>query len=269
MPADPGQHHVEQHEVGVHGVEQVEGLRAVAGDLHPEALPPEADGQGVDEGLLVLHDQHGASARSCHPASRDRRGGPAAVPASGTRRVNVEPSPSTDVTDDLSAVVGHHVAHDGEPEPGAAGLAAPGLVDPVEALEDAVQVAAGDADAVVVHAPAPTWPPSGGTSTSTVAPGSEYFTAFSTRLPTAETSWRRLPTDVAPGSRRRRGPGCPESAASGACTRRRPPGRRRPTVDHLGQRLAAQLDAGQLEQVVDDAGQPVGLGDQLRREAAR
>ena len=30
---DPGQHHVEQHEVGLDGVEHVEGLGAVAGDL--------------------------------------------------------------------------------------------------------------------------------------------------------------------------------------------------------------------------------------------
>ena len=32
MPDTFGQHHVEQHEVGAHGVEHVEGLGAVAGD---------------------------------------------------------------------------------------------------------------------------------------------------------------------------------------------------------------------------------------------
>ena len=56
-----GQHHVEQHEVGADGVEQVEGLGAVAGDLHPEALAGEADGQGVDEAVLVLDDEDGGA----------------------------------------------------------------------------------------------------------------------------------------------------------------------------------------------------------------
>ena len=46
-------------------------------------------------------------------------------------------------------VVGH-VAHDGEPEPGAARDAAAAVVDPVETLEDPVEVAGGDADAVVL-----------------------------------------------------------------------------------------------------------------------
>ena len=35
----------------------VEGLGAVAGDLHPEALALEADGEGVDEAVLVLDDE--------------------------------------------------------------------------------------------------------------------------------------------------------------------------------------------------------------------
>ena len=39
MPETFGQHDVEQHEVGRDGVEQVERLGAVAGDLHPEPLP--------------------------------------------------------------------------------------------------------------------------------------------------------------------------------------------------------------------------------------
>ena len=54
---DPGQHHVEQHEVGLDRVEEVEGLRAVARHLDAEALASQPDGQGLDEGLLVLDDQ--------------------------------------------------------------------------------------------------------------------------------------------------------------------------------------------------------------------
>ena len=50
---------------------------------------------------------------------------------------------------DLAAVVGGDVADDGQAEPGAAGVAAAGPVDPVEALEDAVEVAGRDADALV------------------------------------------------------------------------------------------------------------------------
>ena len=57
MPDTFGQHHVEQHEVGLHGVEDVERLGAVAGDLHAEALALEADREGLDEGVLVLDDQ--------------------------------------------------------------------------------------------------------------------------------------------------------------------------------------------------------------------
>ena len=56
--------------------------------------------------------------------------------------MNVEPSPSRDDTEHLAAVVRGHVAHDGQAEAGAAGVAAAALVDAVEALEDALEVAA-------------------------------------------------------------------------------------------------------------------------------
>src|SRR6476620_5346973 len=52
---------------------------------------------------------------------------------------------------DAAAVVGGHVAHDGQAQAGAARLPAAGPVDAVEALEDAVEVARRDADAVVPH----------------------------------------------------------------------------------------------------------------------
>src|SRR4051812_15318835 len=50
-----------------------------------------------------------------------------------------------------ATVVGGHVAHDGETQAGAARLAAAGPVDPVEALEDPVEIASGDPDAAVAH----------------------------------------------------------------------------------------------------------------------
>ena len=50
-----------------------------------------------------------------------------------------------------TVVVLQDVAHDGEAEPGATGLAAARLVDAVEALEHALEVACRDADAAVAH----------------------------------------------------------------------------------------------------------------------
>ena len=52
---------------------------------------------------------------------------------------------------DVAAVVGGDVADDRQAEAGAAGVAAAGPVDAVEALEDAVEVAGRNADALVVH----------------------------------------------------------------------------------------------------------------------
>src|SRR5215212_9696216 len=52
---------------------------------------------------------------------------------------------------DLAPVVAGHVAHDGEAEPRAPRLPAPGPVDPVEPLEDPLEVPLGDPDAGVRH----------------------------------------------------------------------------------------------------------------------
>src|SRR5690606_24917411 len=57
--------------------------------------------------------------------------------------------PLLGVEEDLAVVVLDDVAHDGQPEPGAAGLAAAGPIHPVEPLEDPLEVPAGDADAVI------------------------------------------------------------------------------------------------------------------------
>ena len=48
-------------------------------------------------------------------------------------------------------MVGSHVPNDGQPQSGAARVAAASLVDSIEALEDPLEVAAGDTDAVIAH----------------------------------------------------------------------------------------------------------------------
>ena len=54
----PGQHQVEQDQVGFDGGEQPQRLVAVTGHGHVEALAGQPDDQGVDEGLVVLGQQH-------------------------------------------------------------------------------------------------------------------------------------------------------------------------------------------------------------------
>ena len=49
----------------------------------------------------------------------------------------------------VAAVVLHRVLDDAEPEPGAAGVAAAGVIDAEEALEHAVALVFGDADALI------------------------------------------------------------------------------------------------------------------------
>ena len=116
---DLRQHHVEQDEVGPHGVEQVERLGAVAGDLHPEPLALQPDGQGLDEGLLVLDDEDRGRRQSSLirlPASWSSQTG---TGPSGQAQGERRPSPSLDVDRTLAVVVAGHVADDGQPEPGA------------------------------------------------------------------------------------------------------------------------------------------------------
>ena len=60
--------------------------------------------------------------------------------------MKVEPTPSIDSTRHLATVVAGDVTDDREAEPGAAGRPRPCPVDPVEPLEDAVEVTSGNAD---------------------------------------------------------------------------------------------------------------------------
>ena len=82
-----GQHHVQQHEIGLHLVEAAQRFGAVGGHLHVEPFLGQADGEDFHIALLVLNDQH-------HLAT----GGHHTTPFTGRRRVKVEPSPSTLLT---------------------------------------------------------------------------------------------------------------------------------------------------------------------------
>ncbi len=160
MPLTPRQHHVEQHQVGVHQVEALERLGPSRGDLDAEPLRGRSpiDNARSDEAgssSSIHHPPSGCadhcSSLVCHPA----RGTCALVrraPVStatgrhaGRTERELEPSPSTDAPH-LATVVRRHVTHDRQPEPGAAGRRGSCPVDPVEALEDAVEVARRDAE---------------------------------------------------------------------------------------------------------------------------
>ena len=147
------QHHVEQHEVGLVQRRTRRGprrRRGRPGDV--EALAAQADGERLDEGLLVLDDEHGLGhGQATSPMAVVAAVVAAGDGAAGRWSVNVEPTPSTRLDRHRAAVVGGDVAHDGQAEAGAAGLAAAGPVDAVEALEDAVEVGGRDADAVVAR----------------------------------------------------------------------------------------------------------------------
>src|SRR5437762_3223341 len=68
------------------------------------------------------------------------------------RGANGRPLALDAVERQLRAVREHEVVDDGGPEPGAAELARARLVDAIEALRDARQIGAGDADTRVAHA---------------------------------------------------------------------------------------------------------------------
>jgi hypothetical protein len=110
---DLGEHHVEQHERRAGGVEALDGLGAVGGQLHVEALALERDGERVTVGLLVVDDQDRrrighqdasltsglvsglASGLVPGLASGSSHAGRLAI---GSRNRKVEPSPSRDST---------------------------------------------------------------------------------------------------------------------------------------------------------------------------
>ena len=75
-------------------------------------------------------------------------------------------------------------------------VAAASPVDAVEALEDALEVARRDADAVVAHRRSRRDRRRAGAPTSTGSPGSEYLIALSSRFVSALRTWRRSQRDL-------------------------------------------------------------------------
>src|SRR5438034_5151547 len=100
-----------------------------------------------------------------------------------------------------AAVVGRDVADDGEPQAGAPGAPVTCPVDPVEALEDPVEVLGRDPDPLVANRDLGPLV-AAQHSTTTLVPESEYFTALSSRLATADTSWSSSAFTEAPGAHR-------------------------------------------------------------------
>ena len=150
MPLTPGQHHVEQHEVGLDDVEALERLEAVAGDLDAEALTRAGRSSAprrssprprrrAPSDRLMAHLRR-SSADSADGRRRCRRDAQHERGAFALLRRHDAPSPPWLVATWRTIA---------RPEPGAAGVAAAGPVDAVEALEDPVDGRGRDADAVV------------------------------------------------------------------------------------------------------------------------
>ena len=145
------QHDVEQHERGPDRIELRHRLGTVGRGLHDEALALQRDRQGITVRRLVVDDENGrrishhASSDLGRDAGEDTRGGTVG-PVRAVREREDEPERRSLALDridrDLAAVGLRDVAHDRETEAGPAGRAAAGLVDPVEAFEDPLEVAA-------------------------------------------------------------------------------------------------------------------------------
>ena len=161
---------------------------------------------------------------------------------------------------DLAAVGLRDVAHDRQTEPGAAGVAAARPVDPVEALEDPLEVARRDPDAVIAHRRARRRSPTTRAPISTGCAGPEYLIALSSRLMSALRICRRSHDD-ARGRAARRATRIGTSAAVGGGLHDVDGLRRSSSRTGIGsrRRRLLRLDRAEVEQVVDDAGQAVGL----------
>ena len=181
------------------------------------------------------------------------------------RRTNVEPSPSSRRHEHFPTVVGGHVAHDREPEPSAAGVPAARLVDTVEPLEDPVVVGGRDADAVV-----------GDHELGELAldahadlHGRPGLAVLHGVLDQVAQRRHELATVAAhPDTTRQLERGDVDPAQLGE----RPDPLDRPVddvdhVDEIADRLLAELDAGQLHQVIDRAGHTVRLVDHAPGDA--
>ena len=244
-----------------HGVEAVDRLGAVGRHLDPEALALERDAERVAVRLLVVDDED--QRRFGH--QRDLLGASIAArtiveSASGSTNRKVEPCPSTDstVTSPPCACATWRTIERPSPVPPV--VAAAGLVDPVEALEDPLEVAARDADPVR-RAP----------SISTVAVRASAVLTVD-RAPRLRVLHRVVEQvrdrahHLAPVARDER-TGDARVAPARSMPAAAAAGRTRSTASSTStlerHRLAARrllrLDEAEVEQVVDDAGQPLGL----------
>ena len=102
-PGQAGEHQVEEHQIGLDHVEEAQRLGPVAGDRHVEALAGQADDEGVDEGLVVLRQEHlgmrgvfGLRRRRAHVCFDHTQA--AYSGGLGRTRVKVDPSPSREST---------------------------------------------------------------------------------------------------------------------------------------------------------------------------
>ena len=69
IPGQPGQHHVEQHDLGFEGLEHSQGLLAVGGDIDYEPLGPQRHLQSLPiRGLVVDYQYPDSSAHLCQSA---------------------------------------------------------------------------------------------------------------------------------------------------------------------------------------------------------
>ena len=174
--------------------------------------------------------------------------------ASGSASVNVEPSPSRDSTVTSPPWAWATWRTIDEPEAGAAGVAAAGPVDAVEALEDPLEVACRDPDAVVAHRDRDRSPSTLARRARPCSPRLGVLDRVVEQVGqrAAAPGGGRSATTTSAGSARP-ATGMPAAVGGAAATRSTASA----TSDGDRHRLAARrllgLDEAEVEQVVDDA----------------
>ena len=190
----------------------------------------------------------------------------------GSRSTNVLPSPSTDVDGHVAAVVAGDVAHDRQAETRAAGRPAARPVDAIEPLEDTVEVALRDADALVGDAdldPVVDTPGANLHRAARLAVLDGVLDQVADRrhelTPITDDDQRVRLANIRLHRRQRRDR---DPVASGQFRDSIDAG-----PDHVGdsdrlvRALGSHLDAGQLHQIVDRAAGTIRLGEHARDHA--
>ena len=152
------------------------GPRPVGRGLDAESLALERDAERVAVRLLVVDNEDerglGHDRRLPVPVSLRSR---VSIVGEGQHEAEGRAFAFDGLDRDLASVRLRDVAHDREPEAGAAGGAAARLVDPVEALEDPLEVARSGCRCPRSCTDEPTVPASTAVSTSTGSPGSRVL----------------------------------------------------------------------------------------------